>query len=601
MKLTKISIRARLFLGFGILTIVFIAMGIYSLLALNNINSQVEFIAKNALPSVDIAHEINALTADFKVAELQHIISETPEEMKEEEARMASYNRDILENIEKYGNVTNNEKDDQLIRDISQQWEEYLQHNTTILNLSRQQKTNEAMQLINGESKEIYEKVFTLCEELVRFNQDFAEQTYKTSAAIYSRSVSVMVAILLGAVALCIVCALLIINSIVKPIKKLTDVADKLAIGDVNVNIRSDSNDEIGKLMESFESMIENIRNQAFAAEKIALGDLSVDVAIRSENDLLGKTLHQLVEQNNEVISSISAASEQVAAGAKQVSDSSISLAQGAMEQASSIEELTASIDEIYAQTKHNAENANQANGLAEDTKDLAQQGNTQMQEMLLAMNDINESSANISKIIKVIDDIAFQTNILALNAAVEAARAGQHGKGFAVVAEEVRDLAARSANAANETTNMIESSIKKAEDGTKIAHETAGALVRIVDGVDKVAKLISNISESSNEQAVGISQINQGISQVSQVIQSNSATSEQSAAASEELSGQAEILKEQVRRFKLKAGEPHAHGREFDSFDDFSHDKKLAGFSGKNVSKTKEIVLSDNEFGKYK
>ena len=255
----------------------------------------------------------------------------------------------------------------------------------------------------------------------------------------------------------------------------------------------------------------------------------------------------------NEVLGDIFAASEQVSSGASQLADSSMSLSQGASEQASSIEELTASLEQISSQTKLNAQNASQANKLASIAQGNAEQGNGQMQEMLRAMEEINQSSSSISKIIKVIDDIAFQTNILALNAAVEAARAGQHGKGFAVVAEEVRNLAAKSASAAKETTDMIEGSIKKVEAGTKLAVHTAEALNQIVEGVAQAAALVKQIDVASSEQATGLAQINQAVMQVSQVVQANSAVSEQSAAASKELSGQAEMMRMSVSKFKLK------------------------------------------------
>lgn len=445
---------------------------------------------------------------------------------------------------------------------------------------------------------------------LVDYNIQLAADAVQTNTDEYRSQSQLMAIIIAGTVIIAIAMGLFIASIISKPINKMVSAADQLALGDVNVNVEIKSKDETGKLAASFIKMIENTRKQAQAAERIATGDLTVEVEIRSESDLLGKKLSEMVHNNNEILSNIAAASDQVAVGSRQVSDSSMALSQGATEQAASVEELTASLEEIAAQTEQNAKNANQANDLAEAAKTNAATGNSQMKEMLAAMEGINESSMNISKVIKVIDDIAFQTNILALNAAVEAARAGQHGKGFAVVAEEVRNLAARSANAAKETTEMIEGSIKKAEGGTRIARETAEALNKIVGGVEKVAALVNDIAVASNEQAMGIAQINQGIMQVSQVVQTNSATSEESAAASEQLSGQAALLKETVSKYKLKK-----NIRSFGKFDEISPEvlMMLENMTGKKNGRAAEqntyeevsslkpkIALSDKEFGKY-
>lgn len=344
-----------------------------------------------------------------------------------------------------------------------------------------------------------------------------------------------------------------VLRSISLSLKQIVKAIKIIGDGGVNVELKKVCNDEFGIIIDALEETVDNVRHDAEIANRIAEGDMSMSVEPRTDIDVLGVAFKKLIDDNNHILGNIREASMQVTTGSSQVASASQSLAQGSTEQASALEEITASIDDIAERTKINAADANNANKLVIETKAGAVKGNAQMKEMMVAMNEINESSENISKIIKVIDDIAFQTNILALNAAVEAARAGAHGKGFAVVAEEVRNLAAKSAQAASETAELIENSIQKVEKGSKLAEETGAALGEIVDNIDKIVKIISEIATASNEQATAVTQIDQALGQVSHVVQSNSATSEQCAAASEELSNQAMRLRELISKFKLR------------------------------------------------
>ncbi|NLD46801.1 MAG: HAMP domain-containing protein, partial [Clostridiaceae bacterium] len=350
------------------------------------------------------------------------------------------------------------------------------------------------------------------------------------------------------------------LDAVIEPINEASDVLKELSEGNLSVSVGGNYKGDHAIIKESLNKTIlrlsEYISEIAYVLTQMSEGNMDIDLKGDYKGDFvqIKNSLNMIIKSFNRILGDLNAAAYQVTAGSRQVSDASTSLSQGSAEQASSIQELNASMEEISSQTKKNAINANEANELALAAKNAAIEGNKHMQEMLTSMEEINNASTNISKIIKVIDEIAFQTNILALNAAVEAARAGQYGKGFAVVAEEVRNLAAKSLEAAKETTSLIEGSISKVEAGTRTANNTADSLKHIVDNILKVSGIINSIADASNNQATGISQINLGINQVSQVTQTNSAISEESAAASEELASQAELLKQMVENFKIKS-----------------------------------------------
>ncbi len=413
-----------------------------------------------------------------------------------------------------------------------------------------------------------------------------------------------VLAVLLAAVCLSGGLVFFLARAVSRPMHKAVEMIEEMEKGHLHLRLGMDQRDEVGRMAKAMDGFADSMQNEMIdALQKLANGNLNFDILPRDAQDEIRGALKKMEVDLNEIMGRIQAAGSEIAAGSNSVADFSQALSQGATESAASLQEITSSLSEMSNQTQFNSENANQVNQLSSEAKQSAEEGNVHMERMVDAMEEVREAGQSINKIIKVIDEIAFQTNLLALNAAVEAARAGQHGKGFAVVAEEVRNLAARSAKAAQETADLIAGSVEKTENGAAIANQTAASLKSITERINKVSDLAEEIAAASGEQAEGISQISEGLGQIDQVIQQNTATAEESAAASEELSGQASELLDMLKRFQLKGGittpQP-APQRPHQPVAPTAARISPSSSWGNLAEKQPVIALDDTEFGKF-
>ena len=435
-----------------------------------------------------------------------------------------------------------------------------------LFDLCRQQRTSWAIEMYYEQFDELLVKVAEVTETLNEMAEANAGVIYNNTINMVGvgKALISVVGIICFVVMICV--ALAITKMLVSPINQLKDVAEALAQGKLKGAgeiVTYKSRDELGQLadamrfsMETLDGYVEEISAKL---ERLASGDLTIS---RNEiTDYLGDfssiktSMVTILTSFNTAIMDIYTASLQVDVGSDQVSSGAQALSQGATEQASAVEQLSATITEVSNHVNANAQNAVTASKMSNEAGNGVVESNKYMQQLMDAMEEINRTTGQIEKIIKTIEDIAFQTNILALNAAVEAARAGAAGKGFAVVADEVRSLAAKSAEAAKNTNALIGSTVGAVRNGMNVAEETSRALQEVVEKASAVNKRISEIAAGSAEQADKIEQISNGIEQIAAVVHNNSATAEQSAAASEELASQAALMKEQIGKFKLYDG----------------------------------------------
>jgi methyl-accepting chemotaxis protein len=558
----NLRIRLKLYILIGVALIGMFIIGGMSFYLMGRMNEMTDDISTSWLPSIDTARDLTNTLSNIRLNELGYLtaISDDAEasslqylqkEKGEMDTLLAAY-KELIDEEESgfYNNAMN-------------LWTQYREADDEIQALAKQGRKEDARAILEGECVELYNSLNGAFQEIVTYNTEGSDAATEESFSLYRTATLLMTLIIIAIIIVGVFFSFVIIRLIKFPISEIENAATKMAEGDLDVEISYTSKDEMGVLAEQVRRLLRKLQviiddENKFLA-KMAAGDFTVDSVCEEEYTggfyPLLVSFRGIAEKLNDTMLQISQSSSQVASGSEQVSSGAQALSQGATEQASSVQELAASINEISNKVNENAENARQANATAGSVSMEMNISNEKMQQMIQAMGDISSCSSEIGKIIKTIEDIAFQTNILALNAAVEAARAGTAGKGFAVVADEVRNLASKSAEASNNTSALIENSLKAVENGTQIAGETAQSLLQAVNAVNQMTGIIGQISEASSEQADAISQITMGIDQISSVVQTNSATAEESAAASEELSSQSQLMKGLVGRFKLKGG----------------------------------------------
>lgn len=539
-----------------------IIVGGSSLMIMHRIHAVGAYMSSAWLPAIATAEEMNTLASNYRIYELDHILANTSADKQKYTEKRNEIQKKMEEHFTKYESLGNlSEADRELLEEIKKNWNSYTSISDQMLEFSKKNQTDAAKDLLLGESRALLDATSDACLNLMNYNKDGADKANKKNKELFIFSFILVLVILVIAIVSSILLSIIIVRLIVKPINEINDAACEITKGNLDIHIDCDSNDEVGQIARSFTKMSGDLKTIIQDIQYI-LGEMTQGnflVNTKCEEKYLGEYRHiilairQINRTLSNTLSGISIAADQVASSSDQVSNGAQSLSEGATEQASSIEELSASISDVSTQVKENAENARMANNKAESAGQEIANSNEQMINMVEAMGEIDIRSSEISKIIKVIEDIAFQTNILALNAAVEAARAGSAGKGFAVVADEVRNLASKSAEAAKSTTNLIEETLVAVQNGSNIADHTAKSLNESARITQEAVDLIQKIAEASNVQAQSVSQINIGVEQIASVVQTNSATAEESAATSEELSGQAQILKDLIRKFKLR------------------------------------------------
>ncbi len=556
----NLKIATKLIVAFGSVLALMVVMAVVSVLSTNKINNLVSMFYNKSYVNTQNAERISADIHTGAKNMLVAIIDSDPAET-ESRLRMANDNlTDAQEAVEFL--KTNFRGDMNDVNTVAEQLQivvdSYMEFSEDVY----AGRTEEAYALYEEKIVGALKVASDHADNIVAFAISNADTEYNGARTTGITTEIVIAAAAAVAVLIGIAMAAYITKMIVSGVGQAERAAVNMSKGNFDNEITYDSEDEVGVLCKSIKNFSDGskliIDDISYVTGELSDGNFTVKS--RCENAYVGafsailSSFNSLIDKLNEIIGRINESADQVSSGSDQVSGGAQALSQGATEQASSVEELAATIHIISEQINENAANAHEANDRTNVAVSEMGSANDKMKELVGAMDEISASSDETQKIIKTIEDIAFQTNILALNAAVEAARAGAAGKGFAVVADEVRNLAGKSAEAAKNTTSLIENTVAAINKGNSLVTEVADKMSNAMEASNVVVDLNMKISEASKQSADSVTQVTVGIEQISSVVQTNSATAEESAAASEELSGQANMLKEMVSDFKFRA-----------------------------------------------
>lgn len=553
----NIKIRARMLISYGIIIILLLIASVIALFMLQKVGTNLtNFYHNNYTVTVEAwkaRRSMQAARADImqSILETDQVATEQLIEQAEQELALMRGTFPIIR--ERFRG------DIELVSQVENVLEEVIPYRDQIFELTRENKKTEAAKLVNEKYVPLLDKMGDLLSQISETAGKNAKTMVEQGNTFVFTAIAVVCVVAGVSIVLAVALGVYIADGICKPVTELEKAAADISAGKLDTDISYQSGDELGRLADSMRATINDLRfyiqDFGYVMAELSKGNLTVNTKAEYQGNFadLQHSIMTLTEALNDTLRRLNESAEQVASGSEQVSFGAQALSRGASEQAVSIEEVGDAIAMVSCQVKNNEDNAMQARLEARRVEEEMTASNQKMLDMISAMKEINETSGAIRKIIKTIENIAFQTNILSLNAAVEAARAGEAGKGFGAVADEVRNLAAKSAEASKSTAQLIQNAVAAVEKGTLIADETAKALVISGENVNNVACRVNEISEASTMQTESIIQINESISQISEVVQSNSATAEESAAASEELSAQSQLLRGLAGRFKLR------------------------------------------------